>query len=265
MDDRRPARTNPMAGMAGVNRVRVDMTSEEYTHHISRQYNADLEEVRSHILAMGGMVEKQVSDAVQALVEADSGLATEVISNEKQVNGMELRIDEECTRIIALRQPAASDLRLLVAATKANTDLERVGDEASKIAKMAIRMSEDGAIPRGYIEVRHIGSHVCIMLRNALDAFARFDVDMALAVVREDKSVDVEYESAMRLMVTFMMEDPRFIKRVLNVMWSLRALERIGDHARNIAEQVIYLVRGKDIRHLPLTTLEEDVIGSRKG
>ncbi len=243
----------------------MPMTSEEYTQHISRQFNEDLEEVRSHILAMGGMVEKQVGDAVQALVEGDSSLASEVLYNEKQVNGMEVQIDEECTRIIALRQPAASDLRLLVAATKANTDLERVGDEASKIAKMAIRLSEEGAIPRGYIEVRHIGNHVCAQLRQALDAFARFDVDLAMAVVKEDKSVDMEYESAMRLMVTFMMEDPRFIKRVLNVLWSLRALERIGDHARNIAEQVIYLVKGKDIRHVPISTLEEQgVVSSKK-
>jgi phosphate transport system protein len=234
------------------------MSSDDFTHHISKQFNSDLEEVRSHILAMGGMVEKQVIDAVQALVEGDSGLASEVISNEKQVNGMERRIDEECTRIIALRQPAASDLRLLVAATKANTDLERIGDEANKIAKMAIRLSEDGAIPRGYIETRHIGNHVNAMLRQALDAFARFDVDQALGVVREDKAVDMEYESAMRLMVTFMMEDPRYIKRALNVMWSLRALERIGDHARNIAEQVIFLVKGKDIRHLPLSSLDDD-------
>jgi len=207
---------------------------------------------------MGGMVEKQVSDAVQALVEADSSLASEVIANEKQINGMEITIDEECTRLIALRQPAASDLRLIVAATKATTDLERMGDEANKIAKMAIKLAEEGVVPRGYTEVRHIGNHVCSMLRNALDAFARFDVEQAMSVVREDKSVDVEYESAMRLLVTFMMEDPRYIKRVLNVLWALRALERIGDHARNIAEQVIYLVKGKDIRHIPLSTLVED-------
>lgn len=236
------------------------MSSEDYTHHISRQFNADLEEIRNHILAMGGMVEKQVSDAVQALVDADSQLATEVIYNERQINGMEITIDEECTRLIALRQPAASDLRLIVAATKANTDLERMGDEANKIAKMAIRLAEEGTIPRGYIEVRHIGNHVCAMLRNALDAFARFDVEQAMNVVKEDKSVDVEYESAMRLLVTFMMEDPRYIKRVLNVLWSLRALERIGDHARNIAEQVIYLVKGKDVRHIPLSNLEEEVL-----
>lgn len=234
------------------------MKQEDYTQHISKQFNSDLEEVRSHILTMGGMVEKQVVDSVQALVEADSALASEVISNEKNVNGMERRIDEECTRIIALRQPAASDLRLLVAATKTNTDLERIGDEANKIAKMAIRLSEDGALPKGYIEVRHIGHHVLAMLRQSLDAFARFDVEQAVAVVREDKQVDVEYESAMRLMVTFMMEDPRYIKRVLNVLWSLRALERIGDHARNISEQVIYLVKGKDVRHVPLSTLDLD-------
>jgi phosphate transport system protein len=234
------------------------MTSEDYSHHISRQFNADLEEIRNHILAMGGMVEKQVSDAVQALIAADSSLASEVIANEKQINGMEITIDEECTRLIALRQPAASDLRLIVAATKANTDLERMGDEANKIAKMAIKLAEEGVVPRGYTEIRHIGNHVCSMLRNALDAFARFDVEQAMSVVKEDKSVDIEYESAMRLLVTFMMEDPRYIKRVLNVLWALRALERIGDHARNIAEQVIYLVKGKDIRHIPLSSLVED-------
>lgn len=236
------------------------MSSEEYTHHISQQFNADLEEIRKHILSMGGMVEKQVTDAVTALVEADSELATQVITTERQVNGFELRIDEECTRLIALRQPAASDLRLVVAVTKANVDLERVGDEANKIAKMAIKLAEEGQLPRGYIEVRHIGNHVSTMLHQALDAFARFDVDQALMVVKEDNDVDVEYESAMRQLITFMMEDPRYIKRVLNVMWSLRALERIGDHARNIAEQVIYLVKGKDIRHIPLERLEEDGI-----
>lgn len=233
------------------------MSSEDYTHHISRQFNADLEEIRKHILNMGGMVEKQVTDAVTALMEADSDMASQVISTEKQINGFERQIDEECTRLIALRQPAASDLRLVVAVTKTNVDLERVGDEANKIAKMAIKLSEQGQLPRGYVEVRHIGNHVSTMLHQSLDAFARFDIEQAAFVVKEDNSVDMEYESAMRQLVTFMMEDPRYIKRVLNVMWSLRALERIGDHARNIAEQVIYLVKGKDIRHLPLDRLEE--------
>ena len=233
------------------------MSKGEFTQHISQQFNEELEEVRRHLLAMGGMVEKQVSDSVNALVNADSFLATEVLSVEKKINSMELAIDEECTRIIALRQPAASDLRLIVAATKANIDLERVGDEASKIAKMAIKLSDDAVLPKGYVEVRHIGKHVCAMLHDALDAFARFDADLALAVVHEDKSVDMEYESAMRQLVTFMMEDPRYITRVLNVMWSLRALERIGDHARNISEQVIYLVKGRDVRHMALKDLPD--------
>lgn len=233
------------------------MSKGEFTHHISQQFNEELEEVRSHLLAMGGMVEKQVSDSVNALVNADSFLATEVLSVEKKINSMELAIDEECTRIIALRQPAASDLRLIVAATKANIDLERVGDEASKIAKMSIKLSDDAVLPKGYVEIRHIGTHVCSMLHDALDAFARFDADLALDVVHEDKSVDMEYESAMRQLVTFMMEDPRYITRVLNVMWSLRALERIGDHARNIAEQVIYLVKGQDVRHKSLKDLAD--------
>lgn len=234
------------------------MSSEDYTHHISQQFNEDLEEIRKHILNMGGMVEKQVVDAVTALINIDSDLASQVITTERQVNGFERQIDEECTRLIALRQPAASDLRLVVAVTKTNVDLERVGDEANKIAKMAIKLSEHGELPRGYVEVRHIGNHVSTMLHQALDAFARFDVEQAAMVVKEDNDVDVEYESAMRQLVTFMMEDPRYIKRVLNVMWSLRALERIGDHARNIAEQVIYLVKGKDIRHIPLEKLEEE-------
>lgn len=232
------------------------MSSEDYTHHISQRFNEDLEEIRSHILNMGGLVEKQVLDAVTALTQADSGIATQVMSVEQQINGFERQIDEECTRLIALRQPAASDLRLIVAVTKANVDLERVGDEANKIAKMAVSLSEKGQLPQGYIEVRHIGNKVATMLHQALDAFARFDAEQAADVVKEDREVDIEYESAMRQLVTFMMEDSRYIKRVLDVMWSLRALERIGDHARNIAEQVIYLVKGRDIRHLPLEAMD---------
>lgn len=233
------------------------MSKGEFTQHISRQFNEELEEVRSHLLTMGGLVEKQVIEAVDALVNADSAKAMDVLSVEKKINAMELAIDEECTRIIALRQPAASDLRLLVAATKVNIDLERVGDEASKVAKMSIELAEDSVLPKGYVEVRHIGAHVCSMLRDALDAFARSDVDAAMDVVREDSIVDMEYESAMRQLATFMMEDPRYITRVLNIMWSLRSLERIGDHARNIAEQVIYLVRGKDVRHRSLNELSD--------
>jgi len=160
-----------------------------------------------------------------------------------------MSIDEECVRILARRQPAASDLRLVIAVTKAITDLERVGDEASKIARQAIALTNEGTAPRGYVEVRHIGGYVSKMLQDALDAFARLDMDLAHEVVQMDRTVDLEYSTAMRELVTYMMEDPRSITRVLNIMWTLRALERIGDHARNLAQYVIYLVNGEDVRH----------------
>jgi phosphate transport system protein len=146
---------------------------------------------------------------------------------------------------------------LVVAIIKVNTDLERIGDEAAKVAKQAVRMSEDGASPSNFVELRHIGSRVSTMLRNALDAFARLDVEMAVGVVKGDTEVDKEYGSAMRSLVTFMMEDPRDIGAILNEMWALRSLERIGDHACNIAEHVVYLVRGLDVRHGSLEELTE--------
>jgi phosphate transport system protein len=172
---------------------------------------------------------------------------------------MEMSIDEECARILARRQPAAGDLRLVLAISKVNTDLERVGDEAGKIARQAIQLSEDGAASRGYVEVRHIGERVIDMLHRALDSFARLDAVQALEVAREDKFVDREYNSAIRELVTYMMEDSRQITRTLNVIWALRSLERIGDHARNIAEYVIYLVKGKDVRHIGLTAMAAKV------
>lgn len=226
------------------------MEKDAHTHHISQQFNDELERVRSHLLEMGGMVESQVSDAVHSLIEADSARAEAVRANDKRINSMELSIDEECIRILARRQPAASDLRLVIAVTKGITDLERIGDEARKIAEQAIQLSEGGQAPKGYVEVRHIGQLVVRMLHEALDAFARLDVNLALSVIEQDKRVDIEYASAMRELVTVMMEDPRSISRVLNIMWSLRSLERVGDHARNLAEYVIYLVKGEDVRHL---------------
>lgn len=220
--------------------------------HISQQFNAELEDVRSHLLAMGGLVEKQVNDAVTALIEADSGLAAQVREIDSQTNQMERSIDEECIRILARRQPAASDLRLIISISKSVIDLERIGDEATKIAKRAILLCEEGESPRGYVEIRHIGEQVRKMVQEALDAFARFDADLALSVAQYDKTVDREYKTALRELATYMMEDPRSISRVLNVIWVLRSLERIGDHARNIAELVIYLVRGTDVRHTGL-------------
>jgi phosphate transport system protein len=235
------------------------MNKDSHTQHISGQFNAELEEVRSHLLAMGGLVEKQVNDAVTALVEADSGLALQVRESDMQINQMERNIDEECIRILARRQPAASDLRLIISISKSVIDLERIGDEATKIAKRAILLCEEGEAPRGYVEVRHIGDQVRKMVQEALDAFARFDADLALSVAQYDKVIDREYKSALRELVTYMMEDPRSISRVLNVIWALRSLERIGDHARNIAELVIYLVHGTDVRHLGLKRMQEEV------
>lgn len=226
-----------------------------YQQHISAQFNAELEAVKNHLLKMGGRVEQQLAAAVEALLKMDSGEATKIIALDKDVNRMEVKIDDECARILARRQPAASDLRLVLAVSKVTTDLERIGDEAAKIARQAITLSEEGASPSNFIEIRHIGVHVSDMLRNALDAFTRLDVQTAVEVVKRDREVDREYASAMRSLVTFMMEDPRVISSVLNELWALRSLERIGDHASNIAEQVVYLVRGLDVRHVGLEEL----------
>lgn len=235
------------------------MDISSHTHHISQQYNLELDDIRRHLAEMGGMAQRQVSDAIQALIDADHEKAEQVVHADKKVNQMEVSIDEECLRILARRQPAASDLRLVIAVTKAITDLERIGDEASKIARQAMALNCDGASPRGYVEVRHIGNQVVRMLQDALDAFARLDLEMALNVVQTDKTVDLEYSTAMREMVTFMMEDPRSITRVLNILWTLRALERIGDHARNLAQYVIYLVKGEDVRHASLDQIAEEI------
>jgi phosphate transport system protein len=239
------------------------MDSENFTSHISKRFNSDLVDLKNQLLLMGGLVQQQVRDAVQALVDLDSMLAEQVRNKEKQVNTMELSLDNECTEVLVLRQPAAGDLRMVVAVSRSIADLERIGDESNKIAKLALQLAEQGQSPRGCIEVRHIGQHVAKMLHNALDAFARFDVEMALAVAQEDKFVDMEYEAAMRQLVTYMIEDPRSITRVLNVVWALRALERIGDHAGNIAEHLIYLVKGTDIRHVSLDSVIDKVLGPK--
>ena len=229
--------------------------------HSSSQYNEEMESIRTHLMEMGGLVEKQVGDALQALLAGDSELAEQVLTVEDRVDDLEKKIDEECARVLALRAPAASDLRMLIAVSKCVSDLERIGDESAKIAAMAIQLSEEGESPSGYVEVRHIGNHVRRMLHAALDAFARFDADKAVEVAGEDAQIDMEYRSAMRSLVTFMMEDPRSISRVLNVIWTLRSLERVGDHSRNICEQIVYLVKGKDVRHISVDQMEKEVKG----
>ena len=227
--------------------------------HISQQFDADLGAIKGHVLSMGGLVERQIVDALHAIIEADSQRAEEVLAREREVNRMEVSVDDEATRILVKRQPAASDLRTVLALIKTVRDLERVGDEAKKIAKLALKLTEDGPSPRGYHELRHIGAEVVAMLHIALDAMTRLDVEAALGVVRRDKDVDREYKSATRELVTYMMEDPRSISRVMNIMWALRSLERIGDHARNIAEYVFYMAKGKDLRHEGLESIESAV------
>jgi phosphate transport system protein len=233
----------------------MDITSHK--HHISQSFNIELDTIKTRLAEMGGMAERQVNDAIRAMIEADATVADQVVKLDHKINEMEVAIDEECVRILAKRQPAAGDLRLVIAVTKAITDLERIGDEAAKVASQALAIGDDGQIKRGYVEIRHIGDNVSRMLHDALDAFARLDLDVALNVVKTDQAVDMEYGTAMREMITYMIEDPRSITRTLNVMWSLRALERIGDHARNIAQYVVYLVKGEDVRHDSAEELEE--------
>lgn len=208
---------------------------------------------------MGGFVEQQLAKAVTALVEGDSTLGETVARDDFQVNRMEVSIDEECSRILATRSPAASDLRLIVAIIKAITDLERMGDECEKIGYIASRLAAQERPADKYREIKHLGRVVQNMVHDSLDAFARMDPEAALRVARQDRLVDEEYEAIQRQSITFMMEDPRAIRRVIDVMWVVRALERIGDHAKNICEYVVFMVHGQDIRHVKLEDVENEL------
>jgi phosphate transport system protein len=225
------------------------MDKMKFENHYMKQFDEELEEIRTRLMEMGGKVEQQLQNAIRAVSDADSKLAEEVIKEEKLVDEMEVDIDEACILIIARRQPAASDLRLVMMVTKAVNDLERIGDEAKKIANHAVILAGESETSDGYTEVRHLGQSVVSMLSNALDAFARFDVDAAMRTLEEDKQIDLDYKTALRELVTYMMEDPRSISRVINILWVVRSLERIGDHAKNLCEQIVFVVKGKDIRH----------------
>ena len=225
--------------------------------HISQQFNEELEDVRSKVLQMGGIVEDQLSQSVRALVEGDIETAAAVVENDYRINALDVEIDEECTRIVARRQPAATDLRLVMAVIKTITDLERIGDEAKRIARMVQEELNGSMTEDVRNELEHMGVLVREMLRMVLDAFARTDVDTAIEVVHFDRKVDAKYVSITRHLITYMAQDPKNIPRVLNILWSARALERMGDRCENIAEYIFYLVHGRDIRHIRV----DDAIG----
>lgn len=228
-------------------------------HHISKKYDHELLDIRNRVLMLGGLVEAQIESAMTALVESDADLAERVIRDDYQVNSMEVAIDEECTQILALRQPAARDLRLVVAVIKTITDLERLGDEAKRIARIALELADHYPKKNQLTDLQQLAVHARAMLRESLDAFARIDVDESLRVVQEDWRVDQEYESIMRQQITYMMEDARTIPISLNIMWAARSLERVGDRACNICEYVIYYALGKNIRHISLDEVERDL------
>ena len=231
---------------------------EDFARHISSEFNDELEGLCADLLKMGGLAERQVRLAIECQEQFDSALVDQIKAAENAVNAWEIKIDELVATLIARRQPAATDLRLVLVISKIVRDLERAGDEANKVAEMAQKAHEsEHASAIGLSEVRAIGDQVLRMLGDALTAFARMDPEMALDVARDDKEVDRTYEAALRALATHMIEDPQEIGSVLNVMWVLRALERVGDHATNIAEHVIYLVKGTDIRHLSVTNVEE--------
>jgi phosphate transport system protein len=217
--------------------------------HISQQFNEELEDIRNKVLEMGGIVEDQVGRAVRALVEGNTTLARQVVADDYRVNALEVEIDEECTRIVARRQPAASDLRLVMAVIKTISDLERIGDEAKRVARM-VEDEHDGVMAEDVRnELEHMGDLVREMLRMILDAFARTDVETAAQVVELDHRVDTKYVSITRQLITYMAQDPKNIPRVINILWAARAMERIGDRCGNIAEYLFYLVHGRDVRH----------------
>ena len=233
--------------------------SENTHQHISKQYDNELLDIRSRVLALGGLVEEQVEAAVRSLVECDEELAQRVITDDYKVNSLEVSIDDECTQILALRQPTARDLRLVVAVIKTITDLERIGDEAKRIARHAIDLAAHFPKKNQLTELEQLATHVRALLRESLDAFARMDINAAVRVVQDDRQVDREYESIMRQQITYMMEDARSIPVCLDIMWSARSLERIGDRSCNLCEYVVYYAKGKNIRHISIDQVELDL------
>ena len=231
-------------------------------HHTSKQYDAELEALRARVLQMGGMVEQQIMRSLDALSSCNLPMIDQIIADDHRVNALEVEMDDMCSHVIARRQPAAGDLRLIMAVVKTVTDLERIGDEAEKIARMAKLMCESDRLhtPR-FTEIKRMGNLALNMVRTALDSFARLDLVTATKVARDDLQLDDEFRAILRQLITFMMEDPRTISLSLEIVFVSKALERIGDHAKNIAEYVIFLVKGKDVRHTTVEQLEREALG----
>jgi len=230
------------------------------SEHISKQFDAELESVRSRVLQMGGLVEAQILHAMEALISGDMESIDRVIANDHRVNGMEVELDELCSHIIARRQPAAGDLRLLITVIKTITDLERIGDEAAKIARMAKLIHAAGRMHMPRMDLSHVADRAVHILRQSLDAFARLDVAEAMDALKGDSAVDDEFRAIMRQLITFMMEDPRTISRSLEILFIAKAIERIGDHSKNMAEYVIYMVKGRDVRHTSIEEVEKELL-----
>jgi phosphate transport system protein len=230
------------------------------SEHTSKQFDTELEAVRARVLQMGGLVESQIRLAIESLISGDVELMNRVIEDDHRVNAMEVEIDESCNHILVRRQPAAGDLRMIMTVIKTITDLERIGDEAEKIARMAKLLSQKERLrlPR-YNQIKHAADIALDMLRKSLDAFARLDLGAAGQVVRQDEQVDEEFRSIMRYLITFMMEDPRTISTSLEILFVAKAIERIGDHAKNMSEYVVYMVKGRDVRHVTMEEFEREI------
>ena len=227
--------------------------------HLSAQFDSELSGISTRVLEMGGLVESQVAQAIYALTNFSEATATQVLAREESVNAAEVEIDRDLSRIVARRQPTARDLRLLIAISKSIANLERVGDEAARIARTVQRLISAGMSSRLRLPVEDLKfeSELAIaLLRKALDAFARLDVDKALEVLKQDDQIDQEFEGLMRKLITFMMEDPRTISSSIDLVFVAKAIERVGDHAKNLAEQIIYIVKGTDVRHSSLEAVE---------
>ncbi len=231
------------------------------TEHLSKQFDAELDTIRADLTRMGGLVEEQLRGAIAVFADGDLEMVEIIVARDEGVDEMEIAIDDACTHVVARRQPTAIDLRMIMSVGKTVTDLERIGDEAKKIAKSTRKIFERGVNHPllQSVNVRQLGEQAAAMLHDVLDAFVRLDIEEAARVVRQDKEVDQSFRAIVRQMVTYMMEDPRTISTALDVIFIAKSIERIGDHCKNIAEDVVYIAKGRDVRHIGLDALEKEI------